>query len=1191
MNKFLRLCFVSLFILALCTVSVVAQSQATTGQISGLVTDTAGAVVPNANVKATNKETGLVRNVTSSDDGLYNLVTLPPGKYTVVAEATGFSPSTIDDVVVNVGRTENVNISMGAAGLQATVLVTQEAVQVTRNESDAVVNETAIKELPINGRRFQDFVTLTPTAQVDPSRGQISLAGQKGINGSVNIDGVDYNQPFFGGIRGGERSNLAFTVPQESIKEFQVVATGYSAEFGRSTGGIVNAVTKSGTNNLHGSAFWLYRPSNLARGNEFTQALADQKLTALGVDPTLAATQHQFGGSVGGKIIKDKLFFFGAYEQQRFRAPRQIVFSIPTGFPTSCTPGPCPTLTAAQQAVLSFYQGEQVGYTQTNDAKAGLGRVDWNVTNNHRANFRFSASKNNALNAASRGETAIDPTTNSALSSNGTEQNTTRIFVGQLISNFGVTTVNELRFQYARETRPRLSNSTLPNFVSSFGSFGAAGSSTSSFLPNEEHDTRYQVADAVTFIKGNHTLKFGGEYSHLDAAQTFGFNQFGRINMANGSACTADTSGNCSAAVSLLYLSNVPVPRTSLPTYIPAANRTDDFLGRFDCAPSLGCSTTAFYNLQIGNKIAAMTEQQLAFFGQDSWRVTPKLTINYGLRVDTQYNPDPAFNNDPVVNTVKNTVFPILGRGFDPSVIPDSGWQWGPRFGFAYDPTGKGETVIRGYSGVYYATTPLLLMASPINNFRLPPGDVSTSMPFSINPPNLTAFNAFLNTPAGNNYKTITGCDPASPITDIRNRCNPNSIYRQFAIVGINLNNSPLSGLPILTLDQLSQINAAIGNSASPFSGVGVIGVSPDYKNPRSVQFGGAVEHQIARGLVGGINFDYVHTTRNQRNLEINLPAPLTGDQYIAFLTTSNTAARVATMSLPGGVFDQIRASGRSYIATSTPAGFSPGFPSGTISTRPRPTQTQTVPLGSVQLRSPIGKSLYRALTFRLRWMSKRINLNAYYTYSRLLTDDDNERDSGGVSYDNPYDFRGEYYASRINRESLFMANPIVFLPFDIEVSSAVRLRSGLPFNPAVGSDLNGDGIANERPLLTPGLEMQRNYFVNRGIYDVDLRVQKTFKFGESKRLQFSAEFFNILNRPNLTVGTSQAPGTNTTFGSGGQYCAGAGSNQLCGLSSGPSTNPVFLRTTDPVTGQILINNVNPGSQVFQTQLGVRFQF
>ena len=1187
MSRLLRFTFASLLVLGLCSLSALAQSQATSGQISGEVVDANGAAVANAKVKVTNKETGLVRDVTASGDGIYTVVTLPPGKYTVVAEATGFANATVDDVVVNVGRTENIKLTMGAAGVQASVLVSAEQVQVTRNESDAVVNETAIAETPINGRRFQDFITLTPTAQVDPSRGQISLAGQKGINGSVNIDGVDYNQPFFGGIRGGERSNLAFTVPQESIKEFQVVATGYSAEFGRSTGGIVNAVTKSGDNSVRGSAFWLFRPSRLARGNEFTQALVDQKLTALGVTPTLAATQHQFGGSIGGPIKKDKLFYFGSYEQQRFRAPRQIIFSFPTNFPGTCTGG-CPvTLSAAQQAVLSFLQGEQVAYIQTNDAYAGLGRVDWTVNNDNRLNVRFSASRNNALNAASRGETAIDPTTNSALSSNGTEQNTTRIMVGQLVSTLASNAVNELRMQYAHETRPRLSNSTVPNWVTSFGSYGAAGSSTSSFLPNEEHDTRWQVADAFTYIKGNHNWKFGGEYSHILAAQTFGFNQFGRFAMSIGAACASATS--CTAAETLLKLSNVQVAPSALPSYV---SNTNAFLGRFDNASS------TFYNLQIGNRIASLPLQELAFFGQDSWRVTPRLTINYGLRAEQQYNPTPDASNTTVSNVVKNTVFPIRGSGFDPSVIPDSGWQWGPRLGFAYDPQGKGRTVIRGYSGVYYARTPMIELASPINNFRQPPGDVSVQLPFSIATANQTAFNTFLGTAAGAQYISITGCNPAAATgTDARNRCTPNTIYRQFAIIGVNLNTFPLSGLPILTPDNISSIASAVGFTPNAFNGAQVIGAAPDFKNPRSVQFGGAVEHQVGHGLVLGVNFDYVHTTRNERNFEINLPAPLTDDKYVAFLTANNTAANVAAWSVPGGIFDQMRASGRSYIAVVSPGGLinpstggSFSFPSGSVTTRTRPTLAQqNFNLGSVQLRSSIGRALYKALTFRARWVSKRINLNAYYTFSRLLSDDDNERDSGGVTYDNPYDLRGEYYQSRLNRESQFMANPIVYLPYDFQVSSAIRMRSGQPFNPAVGADLNGDTISNERPLLVPGVEYQRNFFTNRGIFDVDLRVQKSFKFGERRKLVFSSEFFNVLNRPNILVGTSAAPSTNTTFGSGGNFCVS--SSQICGLSGGPARNPVFLQVRDPATGTILINNVTPGSQVFQMQLGIRFQF
>jgi hypothetical protein len=422
-------------------------------------------------------------------------------------------------------------------------------------------------------------------------------------------------------------------------------------------------------------------------------------------------------------------------------------------------------------------------------------------------------------------------------------------------------------------------------------------------------------------------------------------------------------------------------------------------------------------------------------------------------------------------------------------------------------------------------------------------------------------------------------------------------VFRQFAILGINLNSSALNSLPQLTPGQVSSIASAIGFTPNPFNGAQVIGMAEDFKNPRATQFGGGVEREVARGLVIGVNFDYVHTTRNQRNVELNLPAPLTGDQYIAFLTANNTAANVTIMSAPGGIFDQIRASGRSYIAIATPGGFinpatgaALSFPGGSITTRQRPTLAQRgFNLGSTQVRTSIGKSLYRALTFRARWTNKRVQLNTYYTFSRLLTDDDNERDSGGVSYDNPFDFRREYYASRINRENQFMANPIFFLPWDFEVSSAIRLRSGLPFNPAAGADLNGDTINNERPLLVPGLEYQRNFFVNRGIYDVDLRVQKSFKFGENRRLTLSSEFFNILNRPNILVGTAAAPGTNTTFGSGGNYCVTA--SQLCGLTGGPGLNPVFNQTRDPNTGAILINNVNPGSQVFQMQLGVRFQF
>ena len=277
-------------------------AQSGSGGITGVVADSTGAIVPNATVKLVNKNNGSEKTTTASEDGVYTFTLLQPGNYTISATSGSFAEQKLD-VEVQVGRTTDANFTLGASDVSATVEVTAEGIQTTQNQSDAVLDETAIQNLPINGRRFQDFAILTPTAQIDPSRGQISLSGQRGINSNINIDGLDFNQPFFGGIRGGERSNQSFTVPQESIKEFQVVASGYSAEYGRSSGGIVNVVTKTGGNNLRGSLFYLLRPEKLARKNEFIQEIERQR----SVEAIPAPTLQQFGGSIGGPIIKNKL--------------------------------------------------------------------------------------------------------------------------------------------------------------------------------------------------------------------------------------------------------------------------------------------------------------------------------------------------------------------------------------------------------------------------------------------------------------------------------------------------------------------------------------------------------------------------------------------------------------------------------------------------------------------------------------------------------------------------------------------------------------------------------------------------------------------------------------------------------------------------------------------------------------------
>jgi hypothetical protein len=856
--------------------------------------------------------------------------------------------------------------------------------------------------------------------------------------------------------------------------------------------------------------------------------------------------------------VKDKLFYFASYEQQKFRAPRQIIF---TNFP------PTGTLTAGQAAVRDFYAAEQGSYELTNDAFAVLGRVDWNITANNRFNARYNYSKNNAKNAVSRGETSVDPTTTQSFSTNGIEGDRNNIGVAQLITNFGPTVVNELRLQAAREDRPRGSNSELPQILTGFATYGATN-----FLPTTQYDTRYQVADALTYLVGNHTFKFGGEYSRLFASQEFGFGQFGEYQMSIGNS-------NTNILDTLTRLANVP---TTIST-------TQTVLGRFD-------DTRARYLKQIGDRQAAFKVQELAFFGQDSWRVTPNLTLNYGLRLEQQFNPSPEANNSTVITAVQNTVFPIRGKGYDPTQIPDSGWQVGPRLGFAYDPKGDGKTVIRGFSGIYYARTPLLVFASSVNNFRTPPGDVRTTLPFVGF--SQTTFDTFLGTPAGAPYLAITGCNlAAAPNTDARNRCTPNSVYRQFAILGVNLNNSPLNNLPILSTANISSIASALGLTPNPFVGAQVTGHAEDFKNPRSLQYGIGFEREIAPNWVIGVDYSQVKTTRLQRNRDLNLPAPLTAEQYIAFLQANNTTANYNTM-VSTGIIDQIRASGRSYIAVNTPAGFvnpttgaTISFPTGSVTTRQRPTQAQGfLALGAVQLRESTAKSFYQALTFRTRLVRKWGQLNAYYTLSKSVSDDDNERDSGGVGYADPYNLVGEYYLSRLDRRHQFTANPVFFLPWDFEVSSAIRLRSGTPINTTAGADLNGDTVNNDRPLLVPGITFKRNEFRNRNIYDVDLRVQKSFAFSERRRLIFSGEFFNVFNFANLQFPT---PNTATSAGFIAQYCSTA--SQTCGLNGVTNINFLQIRDQNPSSanyGKIAVgNNVTTGSPVFQVQLGARFLF
>ena len=656
---------------------------------------------------------------------------------------------------------------------EVTVTAETSVVETTTDTSDVTLDNQAISNLPINGRRFHDFVSLTPTAQVEPQRGQISLAGQRGINGNISIDGADYNQPFFGGIRGGERSQFTFTIPQEAIREFRVVKAGYSPEFGRSTGGLVNAITKSGANDTSGTAFYLLRPEQLAARNAFRQ--------------DAAPTQHQFGGSLGGALARNRAFYFVAYEQQEFKAPREVRFARLDGF----------TPTAASREGYDHYRSFETPFEVTNDARAWLARVDFNLARGNRFNVRYNGSTNQALNSDGVGGVII-PTTNRSLETNGTEEDSTQTVVGQFTSVPSSEFLFELRGQYSREDRPRSANALKPLVDLSLGEFG-----TRSFRPTTQYDWRGQAGGNVTWLAGGHSLKAGFDYNHVFIDQTFGFYQNGGY---------------------LVFGSDVE-------TTLDIIGVGGAVLNRFD-SPSL------LYVQQIGNLSASFATDEVGLFVQDEWRVSPTLTVNYGLRWDGQFNPTPEADNEILLNQLRGVTFPI-GRTVDPTAIPSSGRQFGPRAGFAWDPTGAAKTVVRGFAGIYYARTPLLLMAGPMNNFRVPPGDLTVALPF--------------------------GVPPGSPHV---------TLYDQLQLIGIDVNERTLDNLPTLTPDQMTAIATALGIANNPFAGARVTLMDEDFRNPTARQAGGGVQHEISPGWSLGVDVLLVDTIHLERNRDLNVPPP-----------------------------------------------------------------------------------------------------------------------------------------------------------------------------------------------------------------------------------------------------------------------------------------------------------------------------
>ncbi|MGI9068992.1 MAG: TonB-dependent receptor [Pyrinomonadaceae bacterium] len=477
-----RLCVLGLLVLTL-SVGAFAQSQATTGNIEGRVLDPQGAAVPGITVTATNQETGYAKNGNADDEGNYRLILLPPGKYRVTTSGSqGFAAATYENVIVTIGGQAPLDIQLSLSGTNVTIDVASEGqiVETARTSVSSTVNERAIENLPVNGRNFLDFATLTPGVIRDPTRGgDLSVGGQKGTLNSLQVDGVDNNNTFFGQSLGRTGTRPPYQFSEEAVQEFQVNQNGFSAEFGRAGGAVINVVTKSGTNKFHGGAFEYFRDESL---NSNTP-----QLTARGAKRPKSQI-NQFGGRIGGPIVKDRAFFFFTYDGQRSNLPNAIDLLNLSAQPL-----------AVQNLLLPRLNTYQVGRIQ--DVYLVKGDITLNSSN--QLSLRFNRQNFTGTNNENSGAFSAEEH-----SGNSVARTTT--FSGTLASTLSQRLVNEFRFQFAQDAEPGEANSSQPETIVRTG-VGTLSYSLgrNNFSPRDTTIKRAQFIDNVSYVTGRHNIKTG----------------------------------------------------------------------------------------------------------------------------------------------------------------------------------------------------------------------------------------------------------------------------------------------------------------------------------------------------------------------------------------------------------------------------------------------------------------------------------------------------------------------------------------------------------------------------------------------------------------------------------------------------------------------------------------------------------
>jgi outer membrane receptor protein involved in Fe transport len=741
----------SVLALVILLVPISGGAQAITGTIEGRVTDVSGAVLPGVDVTVTNESTGQVRSSVTNETGLYNVPLLPPGTYSVQASLPGFRSELRRGLLLEVDRTARVEIQLQVGEVSEKIEVMADAplVQADNSSLGQVIDTQRVAELPLNGRQFLQLASLTPGVQPNSQGSNLSTQ-----SGSVNVNGARevFNNFVLDGIDNNDSGPAQIVViPSiDAIQEFKVQTSNYSAEYGRSAGGLVNVTTKSGANTLHGSMYEFLRNSAMDAKNFFDRP---------GKIP--GYIRNQFGGTVGGPIVANRTFFFAAYERTGIRQPQTATARVPpaawrdgdfstlstpiidplTGQPFTGNIIPQNRINSIGHTMLSLYPLPNATGTNNLVSVQKLVLDNDNVTG--RVDHQFSSKDSTFVRYSYWNQPDLEPYSrdNNTIAGYGvyllTRTQSTTISETHV---FNPNMVNEFRFGYARlkgeliaenTTDPRIlqlaepgtrihDQPTLrPDFreVPIISMVGYTGIPSGG--PQIRFDNMWNLVNNLEYTRGAHRMKFGFE------------SRYAENNFHNSS------TGNGSYAFENRY----------------SGNAVADML--------LGYPTQATRN--VGDQDAYSRTWYFAGYGQDDWRLNNKLTFNLGLRYEYQTNGHTIDNRKVTFDTTTGLA-ELVGSGpipadialrlqqfpgiaIKPGNIPPSGWlddynNFAPRIGFAYDWAGNGKTVIRGGGGIFYVNMPA---NKSYGNTQAFPYQITNNVVASTDPrnPNVTLNNPF----------------------------------------------------------------------------------------------------------------------------------------------------------------------------------------------------------------------------------------------------------------------------------------------------------------------------------------------------------------------------------------------------------------------------------------------------------------